>query len=125
MGNDPFLSAGTEQTGSAPAVSVSLLWVFSPLYKAYPFTVEGTAFAASLEQMENRKEIVVVPAKKIRDITVGKWNKKDQTGRGRELGKKDYKIMVESTGVVALEKIKQKCFRGKKCKGNIVLKGNK
>lgn len=33
--------------------------------------------------------------------------------------------MVESTGVVALEKIKQKCFRGKKCKGNIVLKGNK
>lgn len=36
MGDDPFISAGSEQTGSAMAVHVLLPWVVSPPYKAYP-----------------------------------------------------------------------------------------
>ena len=65
MGNDPFLSAGTEQTSSASAVHVFLLWVFSSLYKAYPLLWRELA----LQHHWSKWRIVVVPVQKIRDIT--------------------------------------------------------
>lgn len=69
MGNDSFLSAGTEQTVSATAVHVFLLWIFSPLYKAYPLLWRELALQ---HYWSKQRIVVVVPVQKIRDITARK-----------------------------------------------------